>query len=109
MLIFFFAINAHYYSYSLRNNMHQVNWKRRPGELLKIIILLHENACPHMANLTKAALASVRWEIQNYPPYSPDLIPSDFHVFGPMKMHLGQKFQSGELERNVLNWLRSEN
>ena len=28
-----------------------------------------------------------------HPPYSPDLAPSDFHLFGPMKEHLrDQKF-----------------
>jgi hypothetical protein len=32
----------------------------------------------------------------NHPSYSPDLFPSDFHLFGPMKMHLGQKFQTDD-------------
>jgi hypothetical protein len=28
-----------------------------------------------------------------YPPYSPDLAPSDFHLFGPLKHHLsGERF-----------------
>jgi hypothetical protein len=42
----------------------------------------------------------------NHPPYSPDLAPSDFQFFGPMKVHPGeQKFQTdNELKRDVLNW-----
>jgi hypothetical protein len=46
----------------------------------------------------------------NDSPYSRDLAPSDCHLFGPMKVHLGgQKFRTGhELELGVLNWLRSQ-
>jgi hypothetical protein len=46
----------------------------------------------------------------NYPPYSPDLVPSDFHLFGSLKVHIeGQKFQTDdELERSVLNWLHKQ-
>jgi hypothetical protein len=41
-----------------------------------------------------------------HPPYSSDLAPSDFHLFGPIKMQLGgQKFQTDdELDHGVLNW-----
>jgi hypothetical protein len=51
------TVNAQYYTNLLCSDVHQVIWKRRPGKLLKIIILLHDSACPHMANLMKAALA----------------------------------------------------
>jgi hypothetical protein len=45
-----------------------------------------------------------------HPPYCPYLAPGDFHLSGPMKVHLGgQKFQSDdELNRGVLYWLRSQ-
>lgn len=33
----------------------------------------------------------------DYPPYSPDLAPSDFYLFGPLKQHLGgTKFETEE-------------
>jgi predicted GIY-YIG superfamily endonuclease len=45
----------------------------------------------------------------NHHTYSPDLAPSDFCLFVPMKVCLVQKFQTGdELKRRVLNWLRSQ-
>jgi hypothetical protein len=79
------------------------------GNCQKKIILLHDNACPHMANLTKGTLAAVGWEIMNHLLYSHDLAPSDFHLFGPKKVHLGQKFQTDEeLRCVVLNWLHSQ-
>jgi hypothetical protein len=51
----------------------------------------------------------VGWEIMNDPPYSADLVFHDFHLFGPMKVHLGgQKFQTDdELKHCALNWLVS--
>ena len=31
---------------------------------------------------------SLSWTVVPYPSYSPDLVPSDFHLFGPVKMGL---------------------
>jgi histone-lysine N-methyltransferase SETMAR len=41
------------------------------------------------------------WEILPQPPCSPDLAPSDFHLFPKMKKHVrGQRFHSNEDVRN---------
>ena len=38
-----------------------------------------------------------------HPPYSPDLAPSDYHLFGPMnKMLGGQKFASDTEVQSVI-------
>jgi histone-lysine N-methyltransferase SETMAR len=44
-----------------------------------------------------------QWEVLEHPPYSPDLAPSDFHLFGPLKHHLSAKhFPDDEaVEREV--------
>jgi hypothetical protein len=69
------------------------------------IILLHDDTHPHTANLTKETLATAGWKITNHSPYSPDLAPSDFHLFGPLKLHPGQKFQTDDvLICCVLKW-----
>jgi hypothetical protein len=46
----------------------------------------------------------------NYLSYSHDLAPSDFHLFGPMKVHLGgHKFETDDkLRCGALNWLLSQ-
>lgn len=36
-------------------------------------------------------LVILRWEIFGYPPYSPDLIPRNFHLFPKLKDCLGGK------------------
>jgi hypothetical protein len=56
-------------------------------------ILLHDNTRPHTANLM--ALTTLGWEFLNHPSYNPDLAPSDYHLFGPLKERLGgQKFKT---------------
>jgi hypothetical protein len=52
------------------------------------------NAGIHTANVTKVTLATVGREIMNR---NPDLAPSDFHLFGPMKERLwGLKFYTDD-------------
>jgi hypothetical protein len=60
--------------------------------------------------MRKVTLAAVPSEIMNHPPHSPDLAPSDFRLFGSMKVHPGgQKFKvDDELKSGVLNWLHSQ-
>jgi histone-lysine N-methyltransferase SETMAR len=36
------------------------------------------------------AKLTMGWEIMNHPHYSPDLAPTDFHLFGSMKVQLGR-------------------
>ena len=45
------------------------------------VILLHDNARPHKANIVKEALNDLEWEVLPHPPYSPDLAPTDYHLF----------------------------
>ncbi|GFS05970.1 transposase [Elysia marginata] len=50
---------------------------------------------PHSANLTHQRLQRYGWEILPHPAHSPDLAPSDFHLFGPLKCHLvGMAFET---------------
>ena len=50
------------------------------------------------------------WKLLTHPPYSPDLAPSDFHLFGPLKESMkGIHFQTDkEVKAAVSNWLRTQ-
>ena len=68
---------------------------RRPGKLSKGIEILHDNARPHTASLTLALLEKFKWKIVPHPPYSPDLAPSDYHLFPKLKSELaGEHFET---------------
>ncbi|KAM0726119.1 Histone-lysine N-methyltransferase SETMAR [Formica fusca] len=63
----------------------------------KNIILHHDNARPHAALGTRQKIAELGWEILSHPPYSPDLAPSDYHLFLSLQNFLrGKKFKNEE-------------
>jgi hypothetical protein len=45
---------------------------------------VHDNTRPHTANHTRELLDHFGWEVFDHPPYSPDLAPSDYHLFTNM-------------------------
>jgi hypothetical protein len=68
------------------------------------IIILHDNARPHAARLTSEAIAKMGWEVLPHPSYSPDLAPSDYHLFGCVKVQLrGVRFETREAIQKVLH------
>ncbi|GBP52702.1 Mariner Mos1 transposase [Eumeta japonica] len=74
------------------------------------IILLHNNA-PHVAVPVKNNLKTLDWEVLPHPPYSPDIAPSDYHLFRSMAHALSeQQFTSYEDTKNwVDSWIASKN
>ena len=59
------------------------------------IIFHHDNARPYAAIPVKSYLENSRWEVIPHLPYSPDLAPSDYHLFRSMQNALtGIRFTS---------------
>jgi len=43
------------------------------------------------------------------PPYSPDLVPNDFHLFLHLKKHLaGKKFNNDDEVQEVMTWFKGQ-
>jgi histone-lysine N-methyltransferase SETMAR len=79
--------------------------RKIPGQLARGLLL--DNARPHTALATQERIQQLQWELLEHPPYSPDLAPTDFHLFGPLKNHLGGKcFAEEEVETDLRKWLR---
>jgi histone-lysine N-methyltransferase SETMAR len=55
------------------------------------IYYLHDNARPHVAKLTREKLLKLGWITVPHPPYSPDLAPTDYHLFRSLSNHLREK------------------
>ena len=50
------------------------------------------------------------WTTISHPPYFPDLAPSDFHLFGPLKESLRGRhfFNDEEVKTAVRKWLKTQ-
>ena len=67
------------------------------------VIFLHDNAPSNTAKRVKETIETFSWEILAYAAYSPDLAPSDYHLFASLGHAVAeQRFTSYE---NVREWL----
>ena len=55
------------------------------------IYFQHDNAKPHVGGSVKAKIKQLSWEVVPHPPYSPDLAPSDYHLFLSLSNDLRDK------------------
>jgi len=74
------TITGVYYAELLQKLRLAVKEKRR-GKLTKVPLLLHDNAPAHRSRIGQAAILESGFEEMHHPPYSPDLAPSDYHLF----------------------------
>ena len=64
---------------------------KQPGLLTQGVVVLHDNVCPYISKETQRALNTLRWEVLEHSPYSLDMSPCDFHIFGSLKRALNEK------------------
>jgi len=97
------------YSDMLVNELKTAIRSKRRGILSKRLLLLHDNARPHTAAHAVDTLFDLKTGVLKHTPYSPELAPSDFHLFGPMKEHFrGHKFADDEeVVEAVQSWLKA--
>ncbi|KAG5319831.1 MOS1T transposase, partial [Pseudoatta argentina] len=74
------------------------------------VILLHDNARPHVAKPVKTYLETLKWEVLIHSLYSPDIAPSDFHLFRSMAHGLAdRRFHSyEEAQKWIDSWIASK-
>ena len=59
--------------------------EKRLGKVTKGVLFLHDNDPAHRALATQKKLAYLGFQYLDHPPYSPDLAPSDYHLFPGLK------------------------
>ena len=64
----------------------------------------------HKSRVAQAAIRECKFEQLNHPPYSPDLVPSDYYLFRNLKSHLrGTKFgDDDELKAATEAWFEDQ-
>ena len=86
------TVNAAAYCDTLTRLGPAIQYKRR-GMLWRGVRLFHDNARPNSTHDTTRLLEKFKWDLLDHPPYSPELVSSDFHLFLHLKKHLaGKKF-----------------
>ena len=98
------------YADLLKNHLHPAIKSRWHGLLSTGVLLQYDNARPHTAHSSVATIQDLSFECLPHPLYSPDLTPSDIHIFGPLKEAMGGKsFRSDEEVKQVVHeWLHSK-
>jgi histone-lysine N-methyltransferase SETMAR len=78
------TINSEAYINTL-NKLKKRFWRVRPGKNPAEMFLQHDRARPHRSLRTREHITKMGWTVPPHPLYSPDLAPSDFHLFGSLK------------------------
>ena len=74
------------------------------------VLFLQDNTQPHVAKMTLSKIAELKWEIMLYPPYLPDLYPTDFYLFLSLDNHMKNRTFNIEddLKTEVHNFFQSK-
>jgi histone-lysine N-methyltransferase SETMAR len=80
------TVTAEGYFQQLRRLEESIQQKR-PGRRHGVI-LQHDNARPHTANMTKTAIQELDWEILPHQLYSSNLAPSGYYPFRSLTNNL---------------------
>ena len=62
--------------------------EKRRGKVTEGVLFLHDNSPAHRAHATQKKLAYLGFQFLDHPPYSPNLAPSDYHLFPGLKKQL---------------------
>ena len=100
-------VTAAYYCDQLQRLSLEIERKRpRHGK----IRLLHDNARPHMVTMSCQKVLDLGWEVLPHPAYSPDLAPTNFHLFRALQNFLTEKKyrDRNHLEQDLTNFFESQ-
>jgi len=91
------TINAEYYSSQLVQ-LKDILKEKCSGKFSKGVLFLHDNAPAHRTLTTQKKLAYLDFQCLDHPPYSPDLSPSDYHLFPGLEKQLKVRHFSSDVE-----------
>ena len=103
-------MNGEVYAQQLQRVQEKLLEKRPVLVNRKKVILLHDNARPHTAKVTQEKIIELGWSVLPHPPYSPDLAPTDYHLFCSLQNFLnGKTFISEQgVNEAVLHFFQSK-
>ncbi|UYV74144.1 hypothetical protein LAZ67_11002237 [Cordylochernes scorpioides] len=105
------TVNTSRYEQQMHSLIEALNEKRPElREKHNKLILQHDNAPAHNATVVKNTIKDLGWELLPHPPYSPDLAPSDYHLFTSLGHALkNQEFSNSDILRKwLVDWFDSK-
>jgi [histone H3]-lysine36 N-dimethyltransferase SETMAR len=99
------TITANVYTEQLTRVQNALIQKQTALVSRKGVLLLHDNARPHVAAVVQEKIMELDWELLPHPPYSPDIAPSDYYLFRSLQNNL--KDLSFENEDHVKTHLQN--
>lgn len=98
------AINAETYIKQIEEVQRRIRSPAHAKQFRAGVLLLHDNARPHAALTTQQKLEELHWTVLPHPPYSPDIAPSDYHLFRSMEHFLrGRQMRNHKDVENVVS------
>jgi histone-lysine N-methyltransferase SETMAR len=104
------TVNSARYSDLLTNKLKPAIRTKRRGILSNKVLLLHDSAGPHTTKFAVETISRLVFEALEHAAYSPDLVPSDYHLFVPLKVTLRARRPPSDEEvlRMVHKWWRPQ-
>lgn len=98
------TVNKHVYCRQLNDVANKLRGKQDK------VYFLHDNARPHVSKIARQKIMELGWTLVPHPPYSPDLAPTDYHLFRSLSHHLsGKKFDNqDELKKSLENFFNNK-
>lgn len=85
------TLNSDLYCQQLDRLKLAIDQKRPELANRRGVVFHQDNARPHTSVVTRQKLRELGWEVLMHPPYSPDLAPSDYHLFLALQNFLSNK------------------
>jgi histone-lysine N-methyltransferase SETMAR len=103
------SVTSAYYG-TLIERLRAAILQKRRGKITRGILLLHDNAPVHKGAVAQAAIRAAGFHELCHPTYSPDIAPSDYHLFSRLKRALrGKNFDSNEMATDAVeSFLRDQ-
>lgn len=103
------SINSDKYCSQLDELKTVIQEKRPELANRKGVVFHQDNARPHVSSTIRKKLLEFGWDVLPHPPYSPDIVPSDYHLFRSLQNSLnGKKFDSLDDIKNHLEQFFAE-
>ena len=104
-------INSNVYVQQLAKLNDALQEKRPELADHKRVVIQHDNSKFHTSLVARQKLLELGWDVLSHPPHSPDLAPSDYHLFRSMQKSLNGKIfnDADDVKSHLIQFFADKN